>query len=80
VSLEPELSGTWTTEPHSLLNLERGEWPWNLNSVELEPLSPRAHSNLERGEWPWNLDSVELEPLSPLKLGGHSNLGGAGLP
>ena len=48
--LDLGLSGTWTTEPPS--NLERGEWPWNLES--------------EAETWTqWNLDSVELRPLSP---------------
>ena len=50
IHLDLGLSGTWTTEPPS--NLERGEWPRNLES--------------EAETWTqWNLDSVELKPLSP---------------
>ena len=38
VVLDLQLSGTWTTEPHS--NMERGECPLILDSMEVGPLSP----------------------------------------
>ena len=41
------LSGTWTTEPPS--NLERGEWPWNLESEELGLSETWTQWNLDHG-------------------------------
>ena len=66
VVLDLQLSGTWTTEPHS--NLERGEWPWILGSVELGPLSPAKTWKEESGPgtWShWNFGPLRLSLTQP---------------